>query len=209
MAFLENYVFNSGKASFGHRFGPRFSTSVVATNSGAEARNRNRTESLQRGVLSFDARLPAPIAEVKKAFYVTQGKFNGFRIRDQGDYQVPDANGEGVMVLISGNDWQAYKRYTIGAYTYDRKISKLETFDLYDVDSGSETLKTLHSDYEVDETIGVATISFTPAGDLIWKGKFHVPVRFDIDEPEFEIIDKAGSNYITAIHDIPLVEELW
>lgn len=204
MAFIEAPVFPLC-VSFRPMFGPSWNTDVVVTNSGQETRNQNWSQPLQRGKVSFDARRPELIATVRKWLYLAQGSANGFRVRDTADYQVPDNNGTGVLNLVSGSVYQIYKRYQLDSPYFDRKIVKPEvgTFALYD----AGVLKLLTTHYNIDESTGLVTISFSPAGALTWTGRFHVPVRFDEDAHQIEIIDRSTARgYIQGTQDLNLIE---
>lgn len=212
--FIEDPIFPL-TASFGHQLGPEFQTSVVRTNSGAESRNQNWAQPLQRGKVSFDARSAPNIAAVRKWIYILAGRGNGFRIRDAADYSVPDAAGYGVLMLVettsSGGEYQLFKRYELpqingtGSEWFDRKITKPEgdTFALYD----GVTLKATPGDYVLDATTGLVTLLFAPAGVLSWTGRFHVAVRFDGDHNPIEIIDRnLAEGYIQGTSDLSIVE---
>ena len=79
-----------------------------------------------------------------------------------------------------------------GLNSSDVMFSRINNDLLIQITSSGETLKLLHTHYEVDESSGVVTIGFTPDGELQWRGKFHIPMRFDIDDKEFETINREG-----------------
>jgi uncharacterized protein (TIGR02217 family) len=191
-------------------FGPVFSNDRVEVESGKSYTNQNWSQPLQRGKVSFDARRPRDIAIVRQWHYNMRGRAIGFRVRDHGDYQVPDVNGTGVLVPISdtGGVYQLAKRYTRGAISFDRFIQKPEVgaTSLYD----DLTLKLLTTHYTIDESTGLITILFTPSGPpedvLSWRGTFHVPMQFTSDALDVEIIDRNGTMFIQGVDQIGLSE---
>ena len=212
--FIDDPVFPL-TASFGHQLGPEWQTDVVRTNSGAESRNQNWEQPLQRGKISFDARSAGNIVPVRKWFYIVAGRERGFRVRDAADYIVPDAAGDGVLAEVEADTssavYQLFKRYELpmvngsGSEYFDRKITKVEvgTFALYD----GVTLKASPGDYLIDEDAGLVTALFTPAGVLSWRGQFHVPVRFDSDHNPIDIINRnLAEGYIQGTSDLSIVE---
>lgn len=194
--------------SFRPVFGPTFNVDRVVVESGKEYRTGNWEQPLHNGKVSFDARKPRDIAVVRQWHYNMGGTLEGFRVRDAGDYQCPDDNGTGVLLPSDGGSpqthFQMYKRYTRGAVSFDRIIVKPEVgaTSIYD---GLE-LKLLTTHYLIDESTGIVIINFTPAGDLTWRGTFHIPMRFTSDSLDVEIIDKSGSVYIEGVDQIGLIE---
>jgi uncharacterized protein (TIGR02217 family) len=198
--------------NFGARFGPMFETDVVITDGGGEWRTVNREQPRQRGSVSLVAR-DSRMAVMRQWIYVAQGRARAFRVKDVMDYRVPDNAGIGGLSLVSGSTYQMQKWYSRGAEVFRRDIIKptVGATQLWDVSSSGETLKLLGTHYTIDESTGRITISFAPAGDLEWRGTFETLMRFDVDEQEFEAIDRniGRDEYIQGMDEIPLVEVLY
>ena len=211
MSVIETPIFPFCVA-FGARFGPQFETDVVVTDGGAEWRTVNRAQPRQRGSVSLIAR-DSRMAVMRQWIYVAQGRARAFRVKDAMDYKVPDNAGIGGMTLVSGSTYQLQKWYSRGAEVFKRDIIKptVGATLLYDVTTSGETLKAFPADYTLDESQGLLTINFTPDGDLEWRGTFETLMRFDIDEQEFEAIDRnvGRDEYIQGMDQIPLVEVVY
>lgn len=190
MAFIETqFPVNISYHPIG---GPAFSTTVVGVESGAEYRAQAWGQALRRYEVSHAARRPIIASQIVSLFMVAQGKLNGFRLKDWTDFEATSA--EGVFVMLTATTFQAYKRYTFGSATHDRKIVKLATTPV--VTGGATPTWNLNT--------GVLTVaSGTPSA---WSGQFDVPVRFDTDELKSELLDKSRGQFVVAFNSIPLVE---
>jgi uncharacterized protein (TIGR02217 family) len=187
MAFYE--IQFPPKISFGAQGGPGFSTDVVVVSSGAEQRNIIWSQARRRYDVAHAARLQPASDEVKAFFHNMRGRAHGFRFKDWTDYQV--IAGEGSIVTI-GSVKHLGKRYTSGAQTYDRVITKPVSGTVTVTGGGT-----------VDYTTGIIT-GGTPTS---WVGEFDVPVRFDTDELVGEILNRNVSRgFIVGWREIPLVE---
>ena len=174
MAFIESRFLES--IAFGARGGPVFSTTVIVLNSGAEQRNQNWSYPLQRYDISHAVKTVAERDTLIATFYAAAGRANGFRFKDYADYQATVANG--ALVLISGSNYQLVKNYAFGAVTQQRKITKPVSGTLTISGGGS---------YTVDYTTGIVTKT-SGAAPTAWAGEFDVPVRFDSDQMQIEIL---------------------
>jgi len=172
--------------------GPAFSTTVVTVESGAEYRAQAWAQALRRYEVIHAARLPDVASQIVSLFMVAQGKLNGFRLKDWTDFGATST--EGVFVMLTSVTFQAYKRYTFGSATHDRKIVKLATTPT--VVGGASPSWNLNT--------GVLTVaSGTPTS---WAGEFDVPVRFDTDELKVELVSRSGPQFVVGFNSIPLVE---
>jgi len=214
MSVIESPVFPFC-VSFGARFGPQFETDVVITDGGQEWRTVNWSQPRLRGSVSLTA-LDNKMAVMRQWMYVAQGRARAFRVKDATDYKVPDNAGTGGLTLIdtttSGTRYQLQKWYTRGSEVFKRDIIKPTVGGagetrLFD----GTTEKTLHTHFEIDQSTGILTAEFTPAGTLTWVGTFEVLMRFDVDEQQFEIIDRnmGLDEYIQGQDEVPLVEVLF
>jgi uncharacterized protein (TIGR02217 family) len=190
MAFIESPRFPEYLAP-GMVGGPSWRTEIVELMSGHEQRNAAWALPRQRYRINVHNLTQTQIEGLIAFMRITQGRLNGFRFRDPADYAA--AGSAGVVTLISGNDYQLYKRYTSGANTADRKIIKpVRAISV----AGGGT-------YSVNYTTGVVTRSSgaVPTG---WTGSFDVPVRFGIDEMAVDVhrVSVGGS----FSWDVELVE---
>lgn len=174
--------------------GPMFSTDVIVLQSGHESRNANWFQSRWKG----EIRVPAKEMETKGrrllAFFraVGGGMANSFRVRDWSDYTVK--TGEGVFAVIDATHFQAYKRYTSGSATHDRKITRLR---------GTPTV-TGGTSPTWDLDTGILTVaSGTPTA---WTGIFDVPARFDTDHMQWEVVGRNSRGVIIEWRSVPMIE---
>jgi len=178
--------------SYGAVGGPGFLTNVVITNSGNEF--RDQVWSLERGSwdVSHAARMPDAYRPLQAFFRMARGRANSFRFKDHSDFTV--GAGEGVFVMLTPTTFQMYKRYTFGAQTFDRKITK-------PVATPGITGGTLSG---IDLTTGIVTMtSGTPTA---WQGEFDCHCRFDTDQMKAESITRSGSVLIIGWSSIPIIE---
>ncbi len=188
MADLDSVRFPP-KISRGAVGGPRFKTTVSVMASGAESRNQEWE--LERGewVVGFNAREQAQFAPLLSFFRIVAGMANTFRFKDWTDYIC--LTGEGFFVesgFGSPTVLQMVKRYTFGAYSYDRYITKPI--------SGKVTTDAVGLDYST----GQATSGTT------WHGEFDCCVRLNSDPMRNRVIDRNQGGLIMAWDDIELVE---
>lgn len=134
MAFIETPRFDE-RLSFGFTSSEEWRTEVVITASGYEQRNAHwaqarRTYDAQASVVKR-----SDFASVKAWYHITQGRLNGFRLKDWSDYTVSITEGvlgsvaDGEAVGTAGAGYgnpltQLFKRYAQGATYYDRLIAK-------------------------------------------------------------------------------------
>lgn len=184
----------------GARGGPRFSTSIVALSSGAEQRNAAWEYPLARWDVGYGIDTKAQYSRLIDFFMARLGRHEGFLFKDWTDYEAEDeaiGTGDGTE-----RSFILYKNYTVGAATFQRRITRPVTDTVVvkvagvEVDSG-------------DYTIGTGGwIQFAPGavpavGEAVtWSGEFDIPVRFDTDALDVTaILEDAGE-----IDSIPVVE---
>ena len=74
--------------------------------------------------------------------------------------------------------WQLVKRYSYGALSQDRKISKPVQGTITIEDDGAPKVEGV--DYTIDYTTGLVSLNFTPStSGPTWGGEFDLPMRFD------------------------------
>jgi uncharacterized protein (TIGR02217 family) len=137
MAFLETPRLPEIIAQ-GLTCGPSFSTRVVVLRSGAEQRNANWSRVRWRADAASAVRKLSDFAALEEFFYAVGGRLHGFRVRDYGDYQHDSAGGTPVLIPLDADGYatgavgygygvpvyQLAKRYTAGALSHDRWITK-------------------------------------------------------------------------------------
>lgn len=200
MSFFESPKFpdNIGFSAIG---GPGFSTNVIVLVSGYESRNANWTHTRYSYDLALPARSQSEVDTINAFFRTAQGKAHGFRLKDWADYSASAAPATSL-----GNSpnlqFQMYKRYTSGAQTNDRKISKPVngTVSVY----VATVLQV--SGYSIDYATGIITFSSPPGGAVTWTGEFDVPVRFDIDQLRWRVIDRDSDGLLYQVESLPIVE---
>lgn len=181
MAFFEDRL--SPRFTFGARGGPQWNTQVTKVDSGFRSANKKWLMPLHRYDLSECIRSNDDFEEVRAFFYNVSGQFDGFRVKDWGDFQITFANRaqRSSLASVSGS-WQLQRSYTKGIRTFNRPIYKPVSGSVVIYDSGGTPLTAT-----VDYTTGLASVSGTP---VTWSGEFDVPVAFTSDVMEVEITSK-------------------
>lgn len=201
MSFIESPSFPETIA-YGAQGGPEFSTDIFETIGGHEQRNQNRQHPRARFEVGLvhKTRLET---QTLLAFFnaVAKGRANGFRFKNHAndDYigaDEPIGTGDGADTTF-----QLLKRYTSGAYTYDKPI--------YKPISGSVTIKlngTLTTAFTVNTTTGIITFTSAPGVGVAITAtfEFELPVRFDTDWFAASRVDPD----IYSWPSIPLAETL-
>lgn len=182
--------------SYGASGGPAWNTSVVDSVSGAEQRNQVWANPLGKWEVALHARPRADIDALIALFHVVQGRTYGFRFRDEKDYRESDNDGSGVVTLISGNNYQMVKRYTVSGQSRNRKIAKPVNGTIQVQGGGT---------YAIDYTTGIITrtAGAIPSG---WTGEFDVPARFDIDHSDVAALARSGNELILGWASIAIQE---
>lgn len=196
MAFLEQRL--SDAISRGSKGGPRTSRNKTYVQSGKLKQQFNWTRPLHRYDISFGIKTKEDFEEVRAFWMVVMfgGPYEGFRYKDWGDYQATTATGR--LTLITGSTWQLKRRYTRGAASYDRTITKPVAGTVVVYDAGGTPLVAT-----VDATTGIATVTGTPAS---WAGEFDVPVQFEDDELDAIGLDGTPDDELQELTSIVLEE---
>jgi uncharacterized protein (TIGR02217 family) len=172
--------------------GPSFQTDVVIKASGAEARNQNWSYERLSYEVSHAARREADWRQLQAFFRIVAGRAYSFRFKDWTDYLV--ASAEGKFIAIDATHAYLAKRYTYGAETRDRKITKPV--------SGTVSF-TGGSGLSLDYATGILTHGTIPTA---WAGQFDVHVRFDTDEMRAQTKSKSGTELVVGWEAIPIIE---
>lgn len=160
--------------------GPSFNTAVWEGHAGLEQRSANWGTARHLYNVGYGIRTSADMDDVREIFYLARGKFSGFRFKDWCDYKITSGNigtGDGTTTV-----YDIVKKYTVGAYTYTRRILKPVNGTL--LVYVNSVLKTETTDYTVDYTTGEITFLAAPTAGhaIVVTCEFDVPVRFDVDE---------------------------
>lgn len=199
MAFLETPRFPE-RIAFGALGGPVFSTTVVATGSGVEARETAWAYPLHRWDVSQGINGQADYETLRAFFMAVRGRLHGWRFKDPSDYQATLS--QGVVTAITSTTFQLVKRYGAGSLSLDRVIKKPVAGTLDVRVSGVAAAFTL------DATTGVVTIASAPAAATVtWAGEFDVPMRFDTDTMQGRIAERNPQRGLLHVWEaIPIVE---
>ena len=120
---------------------------------------------------------------------VTEGGAYGFLLQDPKDSSVTDASGK-VVATGGANTYQLLQRKTAagGTRVYDRVITRPRAASFVLKISGTPT-----GSYTLNDETGVVTIPAGPAaGSVTWSGIFYVPVHFETDDIDWELV-RAGA----------------
>lgn len=165
---------------------PGFSTDVLVMDNGKEARNQNLSGNRVRMTIRYNALNSTYWRQIDDMIQIAGGRAHSFRVLDPRRNTATTAQGK-----IVGT--QMVYRTTVGAYTFDKTITK------------PDTTVTLSGGGSFDEDTGLI-LSGSPTA---WAGKFYLCMRFDVDELEVSGLDRAGDGSpIAVFKDVPLVEAL-
>jgi len=184
--------------SWGATGGPRYSTTVVMSDSGHEQRNINWAEARMKWNVSHGVKTDDQVKALIDFFRARKGKAYGFRFKDWSDYVATNQ----AIAKISGTDntYQLRKQYSDVGRTEVRFITKPVQGTLSLRNGG--TLLTPTTDYTVDWATGIITLTAdTGPSSLTATFEFDVPVRFDTDEMDLSLdfYNAANWNNITVV----------
>lgn len=172
---------------YGTRGGPRFRTGVAETDAGFEARSLRWADGLVRADLGQKRMTDAEWSYLQGFFRSRRGRYEAFLYRDWTDDRVVGGaigTGDGVTTTF-----QLVKHYgTPGTYDPVRTITHmLSPWNVYKNGVKQTTGVTVSA-------AGVVTFTAAPAGGVAITADFFfvIPVRFDTDEIEAELVGVAG-----------------
>jgi len=184
--------------SYGSSGGPEYTTDIVTSQSGYEQRNVNWQQARATFNVAHGVKTKAQLDTLIAFFRARKGRAYGFRFKDWTDYQAVNqliGTGNG-----SATQFQLVKRYTSGAVTETRMITKpvAGTVQIYK----NAVLQT--SGVSIDTATGLVTFAVAPAAAsaITANFEFDVPVRFDTDR----LSARLESYGVHSWQDIPLVE---
>ena len=183
--------------------GPKFQTAIVQLVSGLESRNSNW--SLARGEWDIGYPLDESQFDIVRAFfYARAGAAHAFRFKDWSDFNIGNRKTGAYQSIGTGDgttqNYQVYKRYESGGFSYDRTTTKLV----------SSTTRIWVDDIEqlagwtVAPLTGVVTFVTAPANglDVSVATEFDATVRFATDQ--FRVA--MSTHTLGAVPSIPLIE---
>jgi uncharacterized protein (TIGR02217 family) len=193
--------------SRGARGGPERRTQIVELASGDEERNASWANSRRRYDVAYGIRRADDLAAVVAFFEARNGRLHGFRYKDWADYTsalpsqaVTPTDQQIGTGTGSQTSFQLSKRYTSGAQTWVRTITKPVAGTVRVALGMVEQM----SGWIVDSTSGFVTFTTAPANGVIIRAgfEFDVSVRFDSDALDVTLdVERLGS-----ITSIPLLE---
>jgi uncharacterized protein (TIGR02217 family) len=203
MAFFESPRFPE-RIAFGAVGGPEWSTSVVVAAGGFEQRTGYWTYPTHKWDVSQGVKTQADFDAIRAHFMTLQGRLHGCRYRDWSDYSATHTDGR--VIGITSKTFQLAKRYASGSQFLTRKITKPIAAGFSLSDNGAPL--TLTTDYTINTATGiVTTVADRTAANLTWAGEFDVPVRYDTDKLEAQIISRnEHDGFIYSWSSIPVVE---
>lgn len=203
MAFYESPRFPE-RIGYGARGGPALATDVVTVESGAEKRNARWSYPRHEWDVSHGVKTQADFDALRAHFLSVDGRLHGFRFKDFSDFAATVSTG--FVTGLTSTTFQLVKRYISGAQSKTRRIRKpiATGFALYD----TAVLLTLTTDYTLNTVTGIVTTTAPrTAANLTWAGEFDVPMRYDTDKLNGEIVSRNGGGLLYRWDAIPLVED--
>lgn len=151
---------------------------------GQQRVNINWARTLRQYDLGFIPMLPSVWQTIEGIFEVTEAGAYGFLLEDPKDCSATIATGKAS--LISGTNYQLFKRYTStgSTRTKDRNITRPFASGFAIFTSGTPI-----GTFTLDADTGVIAIPAGPsAATLTWSGRFYTPVHFAGDELDWELV---------------------
>ncbi len=162
---------------------------VIVPNSilaGRQTINVNWSRTLRQYEFGFVPLSIEQWATIEAMFEVCEGGAFGMLLADPKDQTVKIT--EGVATLISGTTYQLHKRTTSAGSTRtkDRRITRPIAAG-FDIKVSGVSLT--GAQYTLNTVTGVVTIPSAPsAATLTWSGSFYVPVHFQSDEIDWDMV---------------------
>lgn len=131
-------------------------------------------------------------------YEVTEGGAYGFLMQDPKDFNATHETGRVELLDAGTHTYQLYKRYTSAgsALTKDRKITRPRASSFTLQISGTPTVS-----FTLNDETGVITIPSDPSASTVtWAAPFYVPVHFEDDEIEWDLVvaGAEGSRFMTG-----------
>jgi uncharacterized protein (TIGR02217 family) len=198
MAFME--ILFPTNISLGAIGGGGWSTRVVVTDGGSEYRQALFGYTRGRWTVGHNLRTAPEFAQLIAYHRLAMGKLNGFRFLDWTDYQ---DGGIGILASNASSQLQIAKAYQatdlFGHTLFNtRLISKPSPGTISFFINGTPT-----GIVSLDYTTGLVSGASPDLTHVYtWTGQFHIPVRFDTDNPEISMDLPTSAGW----KGIPLIE---
>lgn len=189
VTFIESPQFPTN-ISYGSKGGPQYQTAIVETKVGAERRNINWSLPRHSYDVAYGIKTQSDLETVLEYFHVVAGMGYGFRFKDWADYKscsfnaTPATDDQTIANPTTDGDttYQLIKTYSWGGSTRARNIYKPISGTIVAELDGSPLTYT--TDFTVDSTTGILTLTANPGDSAVLKAgfEFDVPVRFATDE---------------------------
>jgi uncharacterized protein (TIGR02217 family) len=185
------------------RGGPEASTAVVTNPfSGVSQRNVNRLDRIRRYNLDTAYLTQQQLNDLREFWECRDAIARAFLMRDMTDFWAsrdgsPAQPINTPMLFGTGDgaevNFGLYKTYSSGGVTRTRRIIKPVSGTVSIYKDG--VLQTLTTHYTIDHTTGIVTFVSAPGNTLAltWTGRFYVPVRFESDVFNAEMVDALTS----------------
>lgn len=166
----------------GARGGPGFMEIINDLASGRETRNSVWEKVKHKWDVGYGVQTKAQYKPIIDFFMVTIGSHHTWRFKDWSDFELPRQ----VIGTSDGstNTFQAYLRYDVGGFIFDRPLDKIVVNSETAWFNGSAITKGAGAtQYTIDYDTGIVTIGSTHAAtsgqDLELLAEFDIHMRFD------------------------------
>lgn len=185
-----------------------FSTTIVTSAGGYEARNQNWSAARGRWNVGFAVKQNA-LHEVARAhFYKARGAYHTFRFKDWDDFRAARTGVDKVRLTGSTTAWQLNKVYGSDDATneYIRPLKRIVSGSLRVW--RNNTLQTVATHYTINHDTGVVTSLASWAGDTLEaECEFDVLCRYELDEFTARLVYRRSDADMLSLWDnIAIVE---
>lgn len=200
VAVLADVILPDSVTDLGVRGRTKRKNTRTANQAGYVQANIVWLSSLREYEIGFAPMSIAAWAELEAIFEATYGGAYGMLLEDPKDFECTHANG---IIALDGSDWRLYKQYAVASNSFDRKITRPRTGVEIKINGSVDATATVSTE------TGIVTFITPPEeGDTVtWSGLFYVPVQFQNDELQFEML-AGGDGEERIVHgpSVTLVE---
>ena len=199
----------SDEVERGAQGGPQFKTTIIELSSGFEKRNIDWERIRGEWDISYGLDRKANREAVLAFFYARQGRAHSFRFKDWTDFEIGNVATTTPQAIATADGvkdkFQITRRYTSGAYTFSRPITRPVPGTVQVFLDGVLQV----SGYSVSYTTGIVDFTSPPALDVVVGiiCEFDIPVRFDVDKLDLRAF-WSGDFSIPAITIVEVREAL-
>lgn len=185
--------------------GPEFNVTIASGFSGFEKRNANWSQARGSWNIAYGVQDKIGFTRLIDFWYARGGPLHSFPFKDWSDFNL---NRQNIGTTDgSTTTHQIFKRYTSGAFTFDRIITKpvSGTIRLW-VDNLEITIGNGSSQFQVNLLTGIITLGSSLAAQngtaIEVQCEYNVPVRFDQQKLDVRLLWEQAGN----IPDIIVIE---